>query len=476
MKRFGIYRAIVETNLDPLGMGRFAVRLQQPLDTDTAELMWVTYTSELAGSTFDGIGAGFFMPPRKGHVVLIAFEHGDVQAPVYLKSVYVPNQSSRNSVPNEAYDTSQESLNRVITTDVGNKFELDDRKYTSTGAPTRGIRLTSSGGKYLELGDGTKQVVLSSGTLGHELIMQPNYLKLSTKNGQGLYISENALGERGIRLRAINNDDLGLVLGDGIAKLSTTNSVSLEAAKRLQLIGESNIDMETINYQLNAGGSIGMFSGGGVNIGALDKFTVMAVNNVEFNIAQTGNYVVKMQTPGTPLQSGNYQVETSLGNITMKVGQPLLSTTSPGFVVSTPDVGDTTSTARISLGGVTGGAVTIEGSFGGLYISPVPIVIPGSSSPVKILQPGASPVPTQPIVLGTNLQLFMTNLLTNLSTYFSQFLIAAPTIATSPVGPCIANPALITAIGKIQGELASQIALLNAVNSGGFLSQITFAS
>lgn len=466
----------METNFDPLGLGRFAVRLEHPFDTDTAQLLWVSYTSELAGSSTAGVGAGFFMPPRKGHVVLIAYENGDIQAPIYIKSLYVPNQSAKNSIPGEAYDTAQESLNRVITTDTGNKLELDDRNYTSGGNPTRGIRITSSGGKYLELGDGTKRVALSSGTLGHELNMTPNYLKLFTKSGQGLYISENALGERGVRIRSYNDDDLGLLLGDGLAKLSTTNSVILEAANRLQLIGSSAMSLQTINYKLNAGGSIGMFSGGGVNIGALDKFTVTATKNVEYNIAQPGNYYVRMSAPGTPLQSGNFQVETSLGNVVLKVGQPLLTAATPGFVVSTPDVGDTSSTARIAIGGVTGGAVSIEGLLGGMYVSPFPVVLPGSVSPVKILSPGSAPIPVQPMVLGLNLQVFLTKFLTNLSTYFGQFLAASATIATSPVGPCVANPALITAIGQIQGQLASQIALMNSVNSGGFLSQITFTS
>jgi len=73
---FGKYRGKVETNLDPLGMGRLQVSCAAVLGTTT--LAWAMPCSPYAGP-----GVGLFMIPPVGAQLWVEFEGGDVDFPIW---------------------------------------------------------------------------------------------------------------------------------------------------------------------------------------------------------------------------------------------------------------------------------------------------------------------------------------------------------------------------------------------------------
>lgn len=86
----GIFRARVENNVDPLGIGRVQVRV--PMihrtvasgGTSTESLPWASYCSSIGG----GYNYGSFIVPEIGEYVWVMFEDMDSNKPVYLGSVF----------------------------------------------------------------------------------------------------------------------------------------------------------------------------------------------------------------------------------------------------------------------------------------------------------------------------------------------------------------------------------------------------
>lgn len=133
-RRYGLYRAFVYDNKDPLHQGR--LRLQIPsvygLDDDTSE----ECVSEWAYPMFPVAGTGWGMvqiPPVKNPdgsnvMVWVAFEQGDIQCPVWMGC---PVQDK--SLQSDTYTNSKDKLNGVtgasvfsFSTPNGLKIILDD--------------------------------------------------------------------------------------------------------------------------------------------------------------------------------------------------------------------------------------------------------------------------------------------------------------------------------------------------------------
>lgn len=85
---FGVYRAVVEDNMDPLKIGR--VRIRVPMvhgysssGVKTADLPWASPCMPSAG-----YGYGSFIVPEVGEYVFVMFEDQDVSKPIYIGSSY----------------------------------------------------------------------------------------------------------------------------------------------------------------------------------------------------------------------------------------------------------------------------------------------------------------------------------------------------------------------------------------------------
>jgi hypothetical protein len=173
--------------------------------------------------------------------------------------------------------------------------------------------------------------------------------------------------------------------------------------------------------------------------------------------------------------------------MTFRVGPTIPSSASPlGFTPSTPDFGDPSplTLSRITLGGSTGGAVSIEGLWGGIYISPIPVVVPGvnqqgttetTGAPRTFLTPLSVPVPLQPAVLGASLHAWLKPLILAFQTFY-KFMIATGALkfGANGGGTVTMSPDVLAAYTAMSTAVDAAQLLLTTPGLPGFLSSIVF--
>jgi uncharacterized protein involved in type VI secretion and phage assembly len=141
---FGVYPAIVETLVDPDGLGRVEVSLPWlgDRDGDGAVTAWATLVTPYADED-----QGLEIVPEKGSQVLVAFEAGDARRPYVLGACW-NGRARLPEAPTAANDK------RVLRTREGSLLEFDDRK----GAPK--VTLRTKAGHVVELDEGARQVTV----------------------------------------------------------------------------------------------------------------------------------------------------------------------------------------------------------------------------------------------------------------------------------------------------------------------------
>lgn len=131
---YGVAIGIVTNNKDPDGMGR--VKLRFPWRSSNDESHWARVTSLMAGNEM-----GAFFLPEVGDEVLVAFEHGDVEYPIVLGSLWngedkppEKNSDGKNNIRkiksrsgHELILNDEDSKGQVIIkTKAGHTITLDD--------------------------------------------------------------------------------------------------------------------------------------------------------------------------------------------------------------------------------------------------------------------------------------------------------------------------------------------------------------
>ena len=167
----GIYRARVENNIDPLGIGRIQIRV--PLlhglagknGLSSANLPWATMCSVSAGFNY-----GTYIVPEIGEYVFVLFEDGDPYKPVYIGSVFGTlstvnkeygsietggiwyGRKGDNEVPKEAQRVSYPSVKMIYKSKNGTRIYLNDNPEDEF------IRIADSTGKKFEI-NSTKDTI-----------------------------------------------------------------------------------------------------------------------------------------------------------------------------------------------------------------------------------------------------------------------------------------------------------------------------
>lgn len=112
-KYYGVAVAIVRDNVDPEKRGR--VRLHYPWFSDTHLSGWTRCLTPMAGN-----GRGMYFLPDTGDEVLVAFNHGNVEKPIVLGSLWNGVRRPPLSMP----DTNNRV--RMIKTEAGHTIRFDD--------------------------------------------------------------------------------------------------------------------------------------------------------------------------------------------------------------------------------------------------------------------------------------------------------------------------------------------------------------
>lgn len=166
----GVAPAIVTNNQDPEGLGR--VKVSFPWLSDENETDWVRVATLMAGPE-----RGSFFLPEVGDEVLVAFEHGDINAPYVIGMLWNGQQK-----PPETNSDGKNNI-RKIRSRSGHEIVFDDDDTAKkekieihTKAGHRIVLDDSAGGEKIEVVDktGSNRIVIDSvkNSIGIECGMQ----------------------------------------------------------------------------------------------------------------------------------------------------------------------------------------------------------------------------------------------------------------------------------------------------------------
>lgn len=209
---YGVTMGVVTNNQDPDGLGR--VKVKFPWLSDEEESHWARVVSPMAGPD-----RGLYLLPEVDDEVLLAFEHGMVEFPYVLGSLW-----NGQDTPPAANDDGENNL-RMIKSRSGHTIILDDT-------------------------DGAEKIIVRDKTEKNEIIID------SAENTLSISV------EQDLKLEAKGNISIKSANGD----------ITLEAGN-ITVQSQQNCDVKAgtnCNVESQAGMALKCMAGVKVNDGALE--------------------------------------------------------------------------------------------------------------------------------------------------------------------------------------------------------------
>lgn len=459
-----LYRAYCRDNIaEGNGTIRFSIAQDDTADVNTLPV--AQYCSPFGGGN-NVDGAGFFFMPEVGSQVWILEERNNPNSAIWIGSSFY-GLRGRQNIPIEAQSQSVEPTIRMIKSVRGHKLIFDDRPVTEIGGPPKDIILTNGAGSGLTIAEPENGGIrLEFGSRTGGLSITNSTTSLLSATGVGIYI-EDLYKSISIRDTDTQYNANSIDITDGEISLQSQSGIYLATQGALKIQPQGGIIipngtcgpifLSSTKMKLAAADSMALtVSGGNLSINA-GQYSLTGVGGT--------NFVLDLAVPGIPgLYQGNIVMKTAGGGILLRNGLTLPLPEDP-ITSSTFTNNDNlfpTLAGRLGIGDMTSGNVVLEGRFGGIFISGTPVITPGSTAvPSRVLSPNAAILPTgqpgapQPAVLGGNLFQLLTQLTVQLQTFLGILTTSAPTFTTSPVGPCILNPAVVTGITNLSTALTT---------------------
>lgn len=257
----GIYRARVEDNKDPLGIGRVKIRIPKFHGLEKGgysveALPWATMISQSAGS-----GYGSFIVPEIGEYVMVQFEDEDLHKPVYYGSLY--GTASRKAKPYESAGEKWKSA--AGSNEVPYSAQRED--------PTKKILYRSPKGAEISVDEekGYENIVLSD-VVGQNIVMN------SPTSPDSTHDEPISSGQANITITGLNGQMLDLNSTDEVTEI---NIICRECAVTLKP-DEDGIAIYANNscITLDKEGTISL-SGGAVSIATNDTVNIQSQGTID---------------------------------------------------------------------------------------------------------------------------------------------------------------------------------------------------
>lgn len=187
----GVYRARVENNKDPLGIGRVQIRVPmlhglEGEGVSSDSLPWASMCSNNGA----GYNFGSFIVPEIGEYVFVVFEDGDTNKPVYLGSIFGTGSltqkkyGSRDTswsgvagvceVPNEAQR--EDPTNKVLY-----KSRLGSKIYMDTSISTEGTSIEDEYGQRFKINSAESgRSICMTGTGGVSVVIRDSHVYIGS--------------------------------------------------------------------------------------------------------------------------------------------------------------------------------------------------------------------------------------------------------------------------------------------------------
>lgn len=274
----GIYRARVESNMDPKKMGR--VRVRVPMFHGNPEsgipvsgLPWAYPASQSAG-----YGYGTFLVPEVGEYVFVTFEDSDLDYPVYLGSSYGCGASKPKTYGDkngQGQWQSDPGVNEVPTE-------------AQRAEPTRKVIYKSPKGASVEIDESNGQEkIMMTDALGQMVKLESNLTKgTSSKRYQG---DMDSLGDvtsftSGARIvvKAAAKQYIELTSKDGVNDIKL--DIGDEGKYTIHLLDDNGAISATFKHK---NGSIILMNDEGVTIHGVQFLNLSAAQTMEISAPQT---------------------------------------------------------------------------------------------------------------------------------------------------------------------------------------------
>jgi uncharacterized protein involved in type VI secretion and phage assembly len=261
-KIYGVVTGIVKDIKDPDGLGRVkvdfpwfgedseAVTIES--EEDRAHSFWARVATLMAGKD-----RGSFFIPEVDDEVLVAFEHGDLERPIVIGSLW-----NAEDAPPESMDQDGKNNLRSIKSRSGHVLSFDDNKEEDKAK----ISLASQGGHQLTLdddgGEGKVEVVTKA---GHKVVLDDagGSVTLSDSAGNKLVLDANA---NSLTIETAGNQDETI---GGDLTINVTGSATISAP--------SGVTIDSTSIKLGSSASLTL-----VNDTLLDLF------NTHFHVGNLG--------------------------------------------------------------------------------------------------------------------------------------------------------------------------------------------
>jgi uncharacterized protein involved in type VI secretion and phage assembly len=171
---YGVVPGTVTNNKDPEGWGRVKIEIPWLIEGETG---WAQVATLMSGSQ-----RGSFFLPEVGDNVLVAFEHGDVNNPYVIGSLWngrdkppETNSDGKNNIRKFksrsghefVFDDTDQKEKLEIKTNAGHKIVMDDAQGKSK------VSIATNGGHSLEMNDATEMVIIED-KKGNKITMGPS--------------------------------------------------------------------------------------------------------------------------------------------------------------------------------------------------------------------------------------------------------------------------------------------------------------
>jgi hypothetical protein len=195
---YGKYRGTVESNEDPLQLGRLQLLIPSVLHDQVTDWAWPCVP-------FGGLAEqGTFFVPEKDASVWVEFEEGNVDQPIWVGTFWT-RAGNATTIPAEAQQmTSNHPWRRVLKTSAGHTVEFCDEsgKESVTIKHTGGAMLTmdekgsltvvNKNGSVLYLNADGREVLLADEN-GNFVGMTDGGITVSGKDGSAVDVSKDAV-------------------------------------------------------------------------------------------------------------------------------------------------------------------------------------------------------------------------------------------------------------------------------------------
>jgi uncharacterized protein involved in type VI secretion and phage assembly len=249
----GKYRGFVVSNEDPARLGRLQLKVPSVLGDDVVT-GWATPCALYGGAANEGI---LFIPERDAGV-WVEFEEGDLEFPVWVGTFWTKSDG-KSGLPKavaadgaEQGEVQQPPTRKIIKTKKGHTIQFEDAKEKEL--------ILIREGRHGHLLTMDKDGITITLTIDNDkdkkkntIVVSDKGITLTTDNDKDKKKNTIVVSDKGITLTTDNDKDKKkntIVMSDEGLQLTADGTITIHAAKNLELKSDGDITLDASNVKV----------------------------------------------------------------------------------------------------------------------------------------------------------------------------------------------------------------------------------